>query len=71
MNAWFLYTVRTNKELQTMEYVLITIQCSFDLILTGILGLVHYMLDLIGTVLGFCVYGGFLDHIYTFSVTMS
>ncbi|XP_063717636.1 uncharacterized protein LOC134844751 [Symsagittifera roscoffensis] len=59
-NLYFLLTVRYNKDLHNHDYVLISLQCFLDLLLTGFIGLIHYFLELWTATVGFCELGGFL-----------
>ena len=60
LNLYFILVVWKTDELHSHEYVLITAQSVLDLVLTGIIGLIYYLLDLLNAFVVFCHYGGFL-----------
>ena len=51
--------VSTNKEIQNLDYFLVSYQSVTDLIFIGCLGLVDYFLDFWAGLIYLCHYGGF------------
>ena len=61
LNAYFLLTILMTDDLRCMEYFLIGVQSLSDLVLSGLLGLIHYIFNVWSNVVVFCGVGGFLD----------
>ncbi|XP_075256573.1 uncharacterized protein LOC142349046 [Convolutriloba macropyga] len=61
LNSYFLFTIYKVNELRSLDYFLIAIQSSLDLTLTGVLGLLHYLLHTWASLALLCGSGGFLN----------
>ena len=69
LNLYFISTVYAVEVLHSWDYFLITMQSVFDLIFSGVLILIRYLMEMWEIVLAFCYSGGFfrdykheLDH---------
>ncbi|XP_075255216.1 uncharacterized protein LOC142347937 [Convolutriloba macropyga] len=58
-NILCLWVVYDTKELQCLDYFLVTLQSVMDLIFTGLFGLIDYLLDLWASFIYYCNFAGF------------
>ena len=60
LNLYFISTVYAVEDLHSWDYFLITMQSVFDLIFSGVLILIRYLMKMWEMVLAFCYSGGFV-----------
>ncbi|XP_075264826.1 uncharacterized protein LOC142356978, partial [Convolutriloba macropyga] len=61
INLYVLLVVYSKKELQSLDYFLVTYQSGIDFIFTGFVGLGDYLISIWYSLFTFCLYGGFFE----------
>ena len=60
LNSYCIGVVYYNKELQTLDYFLVTLQSITDLLFTGILGSINYFMDIWASLIYLCSFTTFV-----------
>ena len=61
INLYCILVVASDEQLKSLDFFLVTLQSFSDLVFTGILGLIDYLLDLWAAFIYICSYGTFYD----------